>query len=392
MPSGYWESEFILSPVDLTVVGAGIVGMSTALFYQRKNPTHRVRILERSPLGLGGTTRNAGFACFGSAGEWLDDVDALGSKAWAELVKQRACGLNHLVDLLGSAALELSWRGGWELFSHSPEDRALFERVMGRRETLNQTIQPVLAEALANIHPSGKDTPALLNDPHRAAALGAHGAMWLPWEGMLNAGKMTLAFHAACDRAGIQRVHGTEVNSMNPVGDAWSVDTAMGTLHSNQIAICTNGMAAGLIPGLDVRPVPNRVLVLKPHENRLPVGTYHLERGYLYMRSLDNGLVLFGGGRHWGHALTPGTDEREQQGVIRTWDEQLLAAAKTWIGECGSPVHAWTGWLGVGNDRTPIVTQSAPGLHCGARMGGMGVAIGAGIGFDLATRLTESAA
>ncbi|MEC7114023.1 MAG: FAD-dependent oxidoreductase, partial [Bacteroidota bacterium] len=71
MPTGYWETEHLLRPADITVVGAGIVGMSTALQVKRARPEALVRLLERDPLSSGGTTRNAGFACFGSAGEWL---------------------------------------------------------------------------------------------------------------------------------------------------------------------------------------------------------------------------------------------------------------------------------------------------------------------------------
>ena len=38
MPIGYWESEHLLAPADLTVIGAGIVGMSTALHYKAQTP------------------------------------------------------------------------------------------------------------------------------------------------------------------------------------------------------------------------------------------------------------------------------------------------------------------------------------------------------------------
>ena len=109
MPIGYWETEHLLRPADHTVVGAGIVGMSAALGLKRARPDAHVRLLERSPLSAGGTTRNAGFACFGSAGEWLDDLEALGAEELGNLIRMRAEGLTELVNLLGADAIGLQW-------------------------------------------------------------------------------------------------------------------------------------------------------------------------------------------------------------------------------------------------------------------------------------------
>jgi glycine/D-amino acid oxidase-like deaminating enzyme len=49
--------------------------------------------------------------------------------------------------------------------------------------------------------------------------------------------------------------------------------------------------------------------------------------------------------------------------------------------------YDWTGLLGIGSDRTPIVTtvpHIATGVIVAVRMGGMGVAIGAGVGMEAA--------
>ncbi len=155
-------------------------------------------------------------------------------------------------------------------------------------------------------------------------------------------------------------------------------------LQTKKVGICTNGLAGQLVEGLDVQPVPNRVLVLKVPARSLPEGTYHMDQGYLYMRTLDEHHILFGGGRHWGIKLPlPPEQDREAEGQ---WDAQLLASAKTWL-EVESVTHRWTGWLGVGSDRRPLIGENHPGLHHAVRMGGMGVAIGAGIGRELATNM-----
>lgn len=389
MPIGYWESETLLKPVDLTIVGAGIVGMSTALHIRRARPDWTLRIVERSPLSAGGTTRNAGFACFGSAGEWLDDLESLGTEGLAALVRQRAEGLRDLIELLGADAIGLQWTGGHELFGGRPTDPSAAQRARASLEELNRIVQPVLASTLGNLRPDlPGSTAALLEDADRATALGADLAIALPWEGMIHTGRMVSAFHRRLDEAGIQRVHGLTVRSLSEKEGGWFLETQEGPLESRQVALCTNGLAKQMLPDLDVAPVPNRVLVCRPANPGLPEGTYHLDRGYLYMRTLPDGLVLFGGGRHWGHTLPlpPETDPEAE----RAWDRQLEAEAQHWLGPIDTVTHRWTGWLGVGAARNPLLAQPRPGLHHAVRLGGMGVAIGCGLGAQLAKQVLEA--
>ena len=121
-------------------------------------------------------------------------------------------------------------------------------------------------------------------------------------------------------------------------------------------------------------------------EDSLPTGTYHLDRGYLYMRTLDSCHVLFGGGRHWGISL-PLPPERDVESEAH-WDAALEQAANRWV-EVEAVTHRWTGWLGVGRDRRPLIGESQPGLYHAVRMGGMGVAIGTGVGRQLAEAMTR---
>lgn len=51
---------------------------------------------------------------------------------------------------------------------------------------------------------------------------------------------------------------------------------------------------------------------------------------------------------------------------------------------------AWSGILGVGEDERPLVKQVSSNVYLGARLGGIGVAIGSLIGEELASLMRSS--
>ena len=73
----YWEKDALLS-YDIIIVGGGITGMSVAASLAERWPKKSILIFERSLMPAGASTRNAGFACFGSLTEVLSDIDTIG--------------------------------------------------------------------------------------------------------------------------------------------------------------------------------------------------------------------------------------------------------------------------------------------------------------------------
>jgi hypothetical protein len=45
--------------------------------------------------------------------------------------------------------------------------------------------------------------------------------------------------------------------------------------------------------------------------------------------------------------------------------------------------HRWSGIMGVGESKSPIVKALSTNVFCGVRLGGMGVAIGSLVGYEL---------
>lgn len=96
MNYSFWEKYFIESPADVTIIGSGIVGLSTAISIKESRPDISVKIIERGAMPYGASTKNAGFSCFGSVSELLDDIKNMGEEACMDVVRMRWRGLQKL--------------------------------------------------------------------------------------------------------------------------------------------------------------------------------------------------------------------------------------------------------------------------------------------------------
>ena len=106
-----------------------------------------------------------------------------------------------------------------------------------------------------------------------------------------------------------------------------------------------------------------------------------MDEGYYYFRNIDN-RILFGGGRNLDFKGEETTD-LSQTALIQN---QLEALLKTTILP-NIPFEIdrrWSGIMGVGSQKKPIVKQLSNHIFCGVRLGGMGVAIGSLVGQELA--------
>ena len=80
---------------------------------RKANPNSKIVILERGFLPSGASSKNAGFACFGSATELYADLQEIPEKDVWETVKLRWEGLSHLRTLIGDQQLKFETNGSW---------------------------------------------------------------------------------------------------------------------------------------------------------------------------------------------------------------------------------------------------------------------------------------
>jgi len=140
----FWEKESFQN-YDIIIVGAGVVGLSTAASIKEKNKNISVLVLEKGVLPTGASTKNAGFACFGSLTEVLSDFEITGETETLNLIKQRTNGLSILRNRLGDANLDFQQNGGFELL-----DSTNIKKVE-QLETLNKLTSPIFGKNIYSL-------------------------------------------------------------------------------------------------------------------------------------------------------------------------------------------------------------------------------------------------
>lgn len=361
----YWERESF-THYNHIVIGAGIVGLSTAIELKEKFPTHTVLVLERGFLPTGASTRNAGFACMGSATELLDDLKTMLVDEVVGLFECRKKGLELLRDRLGDDNINYREQGSYELIN-ADELPALEQITYLNDLLLPITAKPAFKIANDKIEPFGFA-------PGYIQALIENTC-----EGELHSGKMMRALTGYTFMKGIEIKTGAEVVSFLEdensvclkVKDPFRKETTQ--LKCDTLAICTNAFTRQLLPSVAVTPGRGQVLITHPIPGLKFKGIFHFDKGYYYFRQID-GRVLFGGGRNLDFEGEATTDFALSELIQADLEHKLRAIILP-----ATPFSIdmrWTGIMALGPTRQPIVQVFSKRVSGAFRMGGMGVALG----------------
>lgn len=364
----YWERETFFKDIDLAIIGSGIVGLAAAIHAKTTNPNLQVAILERGTLPIGASTRNAGFACFGSMTELLDDLSRMTEDDVLALVEQRWRGLHLLRSMVGDQNMDFEMLGGYELFTDDEE--SAFQECVERMPDFNQKMA-----AITGVN----DTYQPVDE--RLPAFGFHGVRHLILnrsEGQVHTGKMMKKLLELAHGKGVRIFNGIGIRSIADTENGVQLETDFGwQLHAPKVLVAVNGFAKRLLPNLDVIPARNQVLITKKIPNLAVKGCFHYDRGYYYFRNID-GRILLGGGRFLAFEEET-TDQFGSNEMIRSALAQLLhtvicpeqkPAIDSW----------WSGILGLGPIKKPIIEHVSSNVVVSVRLSGMGVAIGSLVG------------
>ncbi len=364
----YWEFESYFKNMQDVVLGGGIVGLSTAYFLSKKYPQRRIVVIERDSLSAGASTKNAGFACYGSPSEILSDLEKMTKEEVVELVRFRYEGLRSLRNLLGDDNIGYIPCGGMEMFR--PQDYLNYDKCAHALSDLNAIVGEAIGFSPYSIQPT---------NPFEHFK-GFIGAIFNNGEGAIHTGMMMRSLKELCIRSGVEFMNGLNITQLNCEGNKPELICDDFSFKPERLFVCVNGFARTLMPDLEVTAVRNQVVVTSKLEKSIPEGTYHIDEGYVYFRPI-NGRILIGGFRN----IDFENETTDKFGLTDKIQEKLENFIREYItNESVSIDFRWSGILGVGTKKSPIIKQYKDNVYVGVRMGGMGVAIGNLIGKKLA--------
>ncbi|MDQ3681464.1 MAG: FAD-binding oxidoreductase [Bacteroidota bacterium] len=373
-----WEKETFFAPQDVIIVGSGFVGLWSALYLKKKAPKLKISILERGLIPAGASTRNAGFACFGSLSELMHDAQISGTDKMLELVELRYKGLEKIQKYFTDGSIDFEINGGYELYDNSLVDT---ETLTTNIEYINALLKPI----------TGTKKTFKLND-EKIESFGFGNTRHLVrnnLEGSLHSGKLLQALLQQVQTMGVQVFNAIEVKTYNLYDENIEIETNKQLPFSTRkLLVCTNAFAQELLPDLDIVPARGQVLLTSSIKNLPWKGTFHSDEGFYYFRNLDN-KVLLGGARNKAFE-DEATKDLQTTSIIqneleRYLDKIILPKHKGLY----TIENRWSGIMGMGSEKMPIVKQALPNVFCAVRMSGMGVALAPEVGQQVAKMMLD---
>lgn len=355
--------------VDVAVVGAGILGLSTALALAEAGVD--CAVIEANQPGWGASGRNGGQVNSGLKYGPNKVAETLGEEAVTfSYAAPRVVG-----DLVARLALDCEYVNGG-----------------GYRAAVTESGAKSIEGLAQELQRHGIAAEFRSSEAMRSAAMTDRYAAGLfdPAAGQLNPMKFTRALADAAQAAGAAIYCDSPVTSAKKA-NSWELATPTGTLRADKLFVATNGYTSGLIPRLrrSVIPVFSSILATAPLPEAvagaiLASGEVLYETGTVtvYYRVDAQKRLIFGGRGPQAHGSGPNFS-RSLQAIARAIWPDLAPVGWT---------HGWNGRIALTADNYPHLHDLAgAGLAC-LGFNGRGVALSTALGPRIAQRLIEGRA
>lgn len=364
MQVSIWEKETFFAHQDVVIIGSGFVGLWSAFYLKKKNPKLKITVVERGVIPSGASTRNAGFATFGSLSELVWDAQTMGTDKMLEVTEMRFKGLQRIQKYFGKKEIDFDLFGGYELYE---ENIVSTEKLKENIAYANTLLKPIT---------SAKKTYRLADEKISEAGFGkTKHLVETKLEGYLHAGKLLQALLQKVQGMGVTVMTGIEITNINNTDKIIELATnQLFNFSTDQLLVCTNAFTKTLLPELDIVPARGQVLLTSPIKNLPFKGAFHSDEGFYYFRNLDN-RVLLGGARNKAFADEATTDFQTTDFIQRELEKYLAEVILPHFQNLYAIEQRWSGIMAFGSEKMPIVKQVSDNIFCAVRMSGVGVAL-----------------
>src|SRR4051812_39145290 len=264
MQISIWEKESFFAERDIIIIGAGLCGLWCAHDLKLRNPALSILILDKGVIPSGASTRNAGFACFGSPTELLHDAEVMGTERMWQIAEMRYKGIQKIKQHFSTEEIDYQQCGGFECLQKGKHD---IETLAEKLQWLNKGMQ-----AITDI----KETFVWSN--HKMSSFGLYGFDAMienKLEGALHSGKLVMALTKKVQNLGVDIMtcidiqHYEESNSKIILTAKQNI-----SFSSQQLIVCSNAFTSQFLTDVNVTPARGQIVVTSPINN-LPIqGTF----------------------------------------------------------------------------------------------------------------------
>jgi glycine/D-amino acid oxidase-like deaminating enzyme len=368
----FWEKKSF-THYDIIIIGSGIVGLSTAASILEANPTKKVLILERGIFPTGASTKNAGFACFGSLSEIVSDLKKSSEDEVISLVERRWKGLQLLRKRLGDEKIDYLNYGGYELMFN--ENLNLLHKI----DEVNKLLKPIFQEDVYKVSDE-KITQFGFSDEK------VKSIVFNKFEAQIDTGKMMSNLLRYVTSLGASLITGAEVKEVVKHSSKVVLNSGV-EFFSDKIVLCTNAFSKQFLSDEYIEPGRGQVLVTKPVKNLKFKGVFHFDEGFYYFRNFED-RVIFGGGRNLDLHNEATTDFGNTPLILYDLNEKLRTIILP--NQEFKVDQTWSGIMAFGETKKPILKKIDENIYVGIRLGGMGVALGSLLGEELSEMIKNN--
>lgn len=379
----FWEKNRELFTGDILIIGGGLVGLSIGIAIQKQKKQLKQRLLkicivDQLPTGqAGASTRNAGFACFGSPTEILDDLTREEENQTVNRISNRISGLSTWKNWIPSNKIEWNDCSGYEVFER--EEEMNFQEVLDKLPYLNK------------IGKAASGNPMIYSKYQRISSKLPY-SIRIDGEASLNPGKAHNSLYGLNKELGNQIVNGISIPNRNywhKNSEGWTIPTENGIFKAKRVVIAANAWTPKILNSdLDITPGRGQILMIKSAKPIFYKGIFHAKKGYLYFRNSNNSLII-GGGRNLfqtNETSLEMTTTKEVQDYLELYVRDVLLPNQDF-----SIQNRWAGIMAFSKrgNKDPLLYWDEPDLLIASRMCGMGVALAPIMGIKASKKILE---
>jgi glycine/D-amino acid oxidase-like deaminating enzyme len=373
----YWldESQILKSTsskkYDYVVIGAGIAGLSTAYWLEKKSPNSKIAVIDKFSLAYGASGRNAGFVTCGSALHFNQLNEKFGLTKAQEIWKFSEINRELLLEEIiqdQTKSVDYKSTGSCTVIPDGSYSER-FELILKSMQQSNIAVDMIDAWTLQKEY----------------AVKSSAGAIEYKYDGVIHPVKLLKQIQIKLKNTDF--IFGQEVFKIQSGDNEVLVATQKQVYQAAKTFVCLNGFVSQLLPEFNeiIKPQRGQIIMTKAIPQMIK-GPCYLTQHLCYFRQLPTGEILIGGFRNH-DAENENTAHDQTTEKIQSALENFV---KTYFANTANIEinYRWSGIMGFSPDEQMVVGElpQRKNIHIMAGCSGHGM----GLSFHAAKKMVDN--